>query len=90
MSFGFFGPELMATLFQPNPRSEVRKMQMNKLLNIGTYSKRDGSVRFGWKRVSINSGSKEPKGHVNEKTREPVTTLSPKSEEAEGSGSLCV
>ncbi|GFS77522.1 histone-lysine N-methyltransferase SETMAR [Trichonephila clavipes] len=22
MSFGFFGPELMATLFQPNPRSE--------------------------------------------------------------------
>ncbi|GFY16644.1 hypothetical protein TNCV_2787701 [Trichonephila clavipes] len=25
MSFGFFGPELMATLFQPNPRSEVDK-----------------------------------------------------------------
>ncbi|GFV56235.1 hypothetical protein TNCV_3266421 [Trichonephila clavipes] len=23
MPFGFFGPELMATLFQPNPRSEV-------------------------------------------------------------------
>ncbi|GFV41203.1 hypothetical protein TNCV_2979571 [Trichonephila clavipes] len=28
---------------------------------------------FGWKRVAINSGPKEPKGHVNEKTREPVT-----------------
>ncbi|PRD36433.1 UNVERIFIED_CONTAM: hypothetical protein NCL1_08730 [Trichonephila clavipes] len=23
MSFGFFGPELMATLFQTNPKSEV-------------------------------------------------------------------
>ncbi|GFW11748.1 hypothetical protein TNCV_1082941 [Trichonephila clavipes] len=23
MYFGFFGPELMATLFQPNPRSEL-------------------------------------------------------------------
>ncbi|GFX69951.1 hypothetical protein TNCV_2079311 [Trichonephila clavipes] len=30
-------------------------------------------VGFGWKRVAINSGPKEPKGHVNEKTREPVT-----------------
>ncbi|GFV72978.1 hypothetical protein TNCV_1734461 [Trichonephila clavipes] len=24
---------------------------------------------FGWKRVAINPGPKEPKGHVNEKTR---------------------
>ncbi|GFU73584.1 transposable element Tcb1 transposase [Trichonephila clavipes] len=31
---------------------------------------------FGWKRVTINSGPKEPKGHVKEKTREPVTTRS--------------
>ncbi|GFX42696.1 hypothetical protein TNCV_2196551 [Trichonephila clavipes] len=28
---------------------------------------------FGWKRVDINSGLKEPKEHVKEKTREPVT-----------------
>ncbi|GFV96883.1 hypothetical protein TNCV_4350961 [Trichonephila clavipes] len=28
---------------------------------------------FGWKRVVINSGPKEPKGHAKEKTREPVT-----------------
>ncbi|GFX50634.1 hypothetical protein TNCV_2722201 [Trichonephila clavipes] len=30
MSFGFFGPELMATLFQPNPRSEVRLKDPNE------------------------------------------------------------
>ncbi|GFV61017.1 hypothetical protein TNCV_3845961 [Trichonephila clavipes] len=29
---------------------------------------------FGWKRVAINSGPKEPKGHVKEKMREPITT----------------
>ncbi|GFV72531.1 hypothetical protein TNCV_2763951 [Trichonephila clavipes] len=29
------------------------------------------------KRFAINSGPKEPKGHVNEKTREPVTELVP-------------
>ncbi|GFU25004.1 hypothetical protein TNCV_5008751 [Trichonephila clavipes] len=28
---------------------------------------------FGWKRVAISSGRKEPKGYVNEKMREPVT-----------------
>ncbi|GFX10637.1 hypothetical protein TNCV_4620781 [Trichonephila clavipes] len=31
---------------------------------------------FGWKRVAINSGSKEPKGHVKEKTRKPVKEYS--------------
>ncbi|GFV02065.1 hypothetical protein TNCV_3479921 [Trichonephila clavipes] len=30
---------------------------------------------FGCTRVAINSGLKEPKGHVKEKTREPVTRL---------------
>ncbi|GFV10276.1 retrovirus-related Pol polyprotein from transposon 17.6 [Trichonephila clavipes] len=30
MSFGFLGPELMATLFQPNPRSEVLMKDANK------------------------------------------------------------
>ncbi|GFX65452.1 hypothetical protein TNCV_400031 [Trichonephila clavipes] len=30
MSFGFFGPELMATLFQSNPRSEVRMKDANE------------------------------------------------------------
>ncbi|GFV81198.1 hypothetical protein TNCV_4772271 [Trichonephila clavipes] len=29
-SFGFFGPELMATLFQPNPRSEVGMKDANE------------------------------------------------------------
>ncbi|GFU63933.1 hypothetical protein TNCV_1939581 [Trichonephila clavipes] len=28
---------------------------------------------FGWKRVAHNSGPKEPKGHVKEKTWDPVT-----------------
>ncbi|GFW46934.1 hypothetical protein TNCV_2982901 [Trichonephila clavipes] len=33
------------------------------------------TLGFGWKRVAINSGPKEPKGHVKEKTREPVTRV---------------
>ncbi|GFV00315.1 HTH_Tnp_Tc3_2 domain-containing protein [Trichonephila clavipes] len=28
MFFGFFGPELMATLFQPNPRSELNRVSL--------------------------------------------------------------
>ncbi|GFU43261.1 transposable element Tcb1 transposase [Trichonephila clavipes] len=45
MSFGFFGPELMATLFQPNPRSEVSMKDANeqafKHQNLNTQ--RDGN-----------------------------------------------
>ncbi|GFU34469.1 hypothetical protein TNCV_1992141 [Trichonephila clavipes] len=46
MSFGFFGPELMATLFQPNPRSEVWMKDANeqafKYLNLECINRCDG------------------------------------------------
>ncbi|GFS84514.1 hypothetical protein TNCV_4606871 [Trichonephila clavipes] len=42
--------------------------------NLGPYIIGASLLGFGSKRVAINSGPKEPKGHVNEKTCEPVTT----------------
>ncbi|GFW75387.1 uncharacterized protein TNCV_4190411 [Trichonephila clavipes] len=53
MSFGFFGPELMATLFQPNPRSEFHSaaVQFPRVWHHSKWRRRwlgvKGSTRNG-------------------------------------------
>ncbi|GFV78971.1 hypothetical protein TNCV_4347301 [Trichonephila clavipes] len=51
MSFGFFGTELMATIFQPNPRSEVLMKDENE--QTFKYRNLDDEAHF-WLNVYVN------------------------------------
>ncbi|GFX81776.1 hypothetical protein TNCV_2569771 [Trichonephila clavipes] len=57
-------------IFQNVRNSMQRRCQV---LNLHLSFFHTSFLGFGWTRVAINSGLKEPKGHVKEKTRELVT-----------------